>query len=151
MVTAAIGSLLFLIVIVTVIGIALHTSGRSTSFKFLAEYTPMTQEAHASKGVTYEVIQYHFKADYDSFTKAAQAELHSKGFQDVTPPDQENIRLEYEKRAYGEIKIDIRYAIIRSDPNSTYPINSWIDIDIICVGPEFHLWSYLNYLKARLF
>ena len=123
---------------------------RKMSFHFLDGYEPERQSKGSTEIGTHEHLQYHFKADYDTFALAARSELLSKGFQDITEPNEYGYGRVYERQSFDYILVEIRFAIVRTDGVSNRPIHSWIDITITREKPKFTFKNYWRYVRVKL-
>jgi len=140
--------LVMLVLCLTVVVFRSHH--RTMSFHFLDGYEPERQSKGLTERGTYEYLRYHFKADYDTFSLAAKSELLSKGFQDITEPDRYRYARDYERRHFDQIRVEIRFAIARTDAVSDRPVYSWIDIAIVRVKPKFTFKNYWRYVRGKL-
>jgi hypothetical protein len=119
------------------------------SFQFLNQYEPEQKQSWSTRHNTGEHFRYHFKADYDSFIEAAKSELLAKGFSDITDPNKYYLRQVYEKDAFEDVQVEIRFAIMRSGPAIDKPIYSWIDVTVMRNKPKFSIKYCLDYLKRE--
>ena len=116
--------------------------------RFLNQYgTPEQRSPWATDYESGEYVRYHFKADYDTFTEAAKSELIAQGFSDITKPNEDYKLLVYERQAFEDIRVEIRFAIIRSGPAINNPIHSWIDVTVNRTKPRSRIKYYWNNLK----
>jgi hypothetical protein len=111
---------------------------KGLSFRFLDGYEPERQSKVITDRGTYEILQYHFKADYDTFALAAKSELLSKGYQDITDPNEYDYGQDYERRAFDRTRVEIDYAVVR------------IHITITRDKPKFTIKGYWRYVKYKL-
>ena len=96
------GGLVVLVLCLTVV--VFRSYPRKMSFHFLGGYEPERQSKVSTEDGTYERLQYHFKADYDTFALAAKSELLAKGFRDTTEPDRYRYEREYVRESHGRIR-----------------------------------------------
>jgi len=143
-------TLLILILIVAIF----NSYDNELSFQFLNQYEAEQKQSWATRHDTGELVGYHFKEDYDSFIEAAKSELLSQGFNDITDPNKYYERQVFEKRAFEHVRIEIRFAVIRSSPTINKSLYSWIDVEVMRTRPKFTIkncWEYLRreYLKIK--
>jgi len=142
-----------LLIIILIVAI-FNSYDNELSFQFLNQYEAEQKQSWATKNNTGEHLRYHFKADYDSFIEAAKSELLAQGFSDITEPNEYYKLQVYEKQALEHVRVQIRFAIIRSGPAVNNPINFWIDVQVMRTRPKFSIkncWKYLKreYLKIK--
>ena len=146
------GALTLLILILIVV--VFFSYDDELSFQFLNQYEPEKKQSWSTRHNTEEYVRYHFKADYDKFTEAAKSELLSQGFKNITDPNKYYREQIFEKKAFEQVRIDIKFAIERSGPAIDRSVFSWIDVTILRQKPRLSLkncWNYLRilYLKTK--
>lgn len=126
-----------------------NSSDGEWSFQFLNQYEEDVEQRRswATKNQTGEHVGYHLKADYDRFTEAAKSDLLAQGFSDMTKPNEDYELLVYEKQAFEHIRVEIRFAIIRSGPAINDPKHSWIDVTVDQTKPKSRIKYYWNNVK----
>jgi len=147
-ITCVVAGLVILVLCLTVV--VFRSYPRKLSFRFLDGYEPEKQSKASTERGTFESLQYHFKADYDTFALVAKSELLARGFQDITEPNEYRYGRDYVRESYGRTRVVIRFAIARTDAVSDRPIYSWLDITIVREKPKFTFKNYWRYVRVEL-
>jgi len=119
------------------------------SFQFLNKYEVEQRDPWTTKTHTGENITYIIKADYDTFIEAAKTELLAKGFSDVTDPNKEYSRQEYEKDAFEDVRVEIYFAIVRTGFAINKPLYGPLEIKVHRIKPKLSIHNFWNYLNRE--
>ena len=141
------GALTLLILILIVV--VFFSYDDELSFQFLNQYEPEKKQSWSTRHNTEEYVRYHFKADYDKFTEAAKSELLSQGFKNITDPNKYYREQIFEKKDFERVRIDIRFAVVRSGPAINRSVYSWIDVTMYRSKPRLSVKLKLLYLMIK--